>query len=118
MTGHDGCVDFAYNAKGMAEPFEIGRIGAQHGVDPNTLGRGSRWVLSRDRYTVQRTLIESRVARATPIRVYETGRVYDGHHGVRAAIDLGVAVDVEVFPGTDLPAGPPAIREMPFDKLN
>lgn len=97
------------------KPFESGMIGMQHGVDPKTLGRGSRRMLSRDRYSVQRTLIESGTARVTPIRVYETGRVYDGHHGTRAAIDLGVAIDIEVFPGAEPPAGPPAICDMPFN---
>src|SRR6185437_2985974 len=95
--------------------FEPGTVGTRRGVDPNTLGRGSRRVLDRRRYNVQIALIESGMARATAIKANEAGRVYDGHHGIRAAIDKGVVVDIEVLPGGEPPAGPPAIREMLFD---
>ena len=98
----------------MSKPFEPAKIGAQQDVDPNTLGRGNRMALDRLRYAVQLALIDSGVRRAMMIKVNEVGRVYDGHHGVRAAIDRGIAVDVEVLQGIDAPAGPPLIRDMPF----
>jgi hypothetical protein len=99
----------------VAKPFELGKIGIQHGVDANTLGRGARKVLDRARYAVQCALIDGGIRRATFIIVNEAGRVYDGDHGVRAAIDKDIAVDVEVRPGDEPPAGPPAIGVMPFD---
>ena len=98
----------------MTKPFEPAKLGAQHEVDPNTLGRGNRMALDRQRYAVQLALIDNGIRRATMIKVNEVGRVHDGHHGVRAAIDRGIAVDVEVLPGAEMPAAPPVIREMPF----
>ena len=93
--------------------FELGKLGMQRGVDPRTLGRGDRAALDARRLAHQRLLLMRGAARFTPIEVNETGRIADGHHSVRAAIESNVAVDVLVIPGTEPPAGPPSVQDMP-----
>ena len=96
-----------------AKAFEPGRLGVQHAVDPRTLGRGDRAALDRQRLVHQRGLLRQGIARFTPIEVNERGRIHDGHHGVRAAIELDVPVDVNVVSGDEPPEGPPSVEDMP-----
>src|SRR5579862_8562098 len=96
-------------------PFVRGKLGIQYDVDPVSLGRGDRVALDRRRYVVQLQLIDSGIRRASPIKINEVGRIIDGHHGTRAAIDRGVAIEVEVVAGIE-ESTPPTVREMPFLK--
>jgi hypothetical protein len=93
--------------------FERGKVGMQPGVDPRTLGRGDRAALDLRRLAHQRDLLRQGLRRFTLIEVNESGRIHDGHHGVRAAIELDVAVDVNVVSGDEPPEGPPFVEEMP-----
>ena len=96
----------------MGKPFEPGRLGVQTGVDPRGLGRGDRFALDGRRLAHQANLLRQCIRRFTMIEVNETGRIQDGHHGVRAAIDLEQSVDVLVIRGSQMPAGPPSVEQM------
>jgi hypothetical protein len=91
-------------------------LGAQHNVDPRTLGRGNRVALDARRLAHQTHLLRKGVRRFTPIEVNEAGRTHDGHHGVRAAIEQNAAVEVNVAPGTSLPPGLPPWSESRYSK--
>ncbi len=95
------------------KPFEQGKLGVQVGVDPHTLSRGDRTALDSRRLAHQQNLLRRGVKRFTLIEVNENGRIYDGHHGVRAAIDLDLPVDVKVVQGIEPPAGLPTVEGMP-----
>lgn len=60
------------------------------------------------------SLFDDGVQRYTPIKANEASRIYDGHHGTRAAIDSGTTVDVKVVAGNDPPAPAPAVKDMPI----
>ena len=94
-------------------PFERARLGTQRSVDPRTLGRGDRAALDARRLSRQIHLLRRAIVRLSPIEVNEVGRIHDGHHGVRAAIELNVGVDVNVVEGTEPSAGPPTVERMP-----
>lgn len=79
-------------------PFDPGSVSAGDllkGVDPQTLTAGRR-ELSQIRLDAQRDLLRQNIKRFTRILVTEEGIIYDGNHGVRAAAEADVAVDVEV----------------------
>ena len=95
------------------KPFQVETLGVQTDVDPRTLGRGDRAALDARRLAHQLNLLRRGVRRFTPIEVNEAGRIEDGHHAVRAAIELNVAVDVNVVAGVDPPAGPPSMERIP-----
>lgn len=92
--------------------FERGKLGVQRGVDPLSLGRGDRFALDGRRLAYQLQLLKSGLPRLTLIEVNEEGRIRDGHHGVRAAIESGATVDVDVVPGSQPSAGAPSVGEM------
>lgn len=73
-----------------AKPGEI-----QHGVDPLRL-RPSRIDLIGWRLELQRGLMQSGVVRKTLIEVTSDGVIVDGHHGVRAAAEVGLLVAVKI----------------------
>ena len=93
-------------------PFEKGKLGLQRGVDPRTLGRGARFALDARRLAHQLYILRTGLTRFTLIEVNETGRIHDGHHGIRAAIELGATVDVEVVAGIQPQEGPPTVEQM------
>ena len=93
--------------------FERGKLGVQSGVNPRTLSRGDRAALDRQRLAHQLHLLRQGTRRFTLVEVNEAGRIYDGHHGVRAAIELDVPVDVNVVSGDEPPEGPPSVEDMP-----
>jgi hypothetical protein len=70
------------------------------GIDPASLIAG-RADLRRTRLEVQRQLIQQGTQRHTPVTVSVDGVIYDGNHGVRAAAEENVAVDVLI---TDMKA--------------
>jgi hypothetical protein len=82
-------------------------------VDPRTLGRGDRAALDKRRLAHQRHLLRQGIARFTPVEVNESGRIHDGHHAIRAAIELDVPMDVNVVSGNEPPEGPPSVEDMP-----
>ena len=53
--------------------------------------------LIAERLQAQKDLILAGIERSDPIFVSPSGAVADGHHGVRAAIDLGASVAVIVL---------------------
>ncbi len=65
----------------------------QAGVDARLLLPSRRDVLKR-RVDWQRLLLKRKQKRHTPIQVTRDGVIFDGHHGVRAAAEEGLAVDV------------------------
>jgi hypothetical protein len=71
----------------------VGQI--QAGVDPRLL-LPSRSNLTRARLDFQRQLLLSGQARHSRIDVTAEGVIWDGHHGARAAADLGLLVEVRV----------------------
>jgi hypothetical protein len=94
------------------KPFRIGTLGVQANIDPRTLGRGDRAALDARRLAHQLHLLRQGLRRFTLIEVNEVGRIHDGHHGVRAAIELNMAVDVNVVAGDEPPAGPPLMERI------
>ena len=94
-------------------PFERGKPGHQQGIDPRTLGRGDRAALDAGRLAHQRHLLRQGIRRFTAVEVNEAGRIHDGHHAVRAAVELGLSVDVDVIAGSQAPSGPPSVEQMP-----
>ena len=78
----------------LGKPFEAGKTGIQHGVDPNTLIPQKNL----------ETLNPQRIANAIKfggdqaVRVGRTGIIQDGHHRVADAIMNGRAIDIFVEP--------------------
>jgi hypothetical protein len=87
-----------------AQPGQV-----QLGVDPMLL-LPSRAELLQVRLAFQRGLIQTGRPRATPIQVTREGVIWDGHHAVRAAAELGVLVDVRVIAQTVPPSGPTILQ--------
>lgn len=73
-----------------AQPGQI-----QKAVDPRRL-LPSRRDLVEARVDFQRALLRSGKTRFTPIQVTSDGVIHDGHHGVRAAAEEMMSVDVVV----------------------
>ena len=84
----------------------------QLGVDPGALRAGSQRMLDPTRLAAQKELLRAGTARHTPIMVTQEGVVADGHHTVRAAIEMGRTVDVQVV-DLELPAGG-AVADLPL----
>jgi hypothetical protein len=85
-------------------PITAGPGVIQTGVDPALL-LPSRRDLIRTRLEAQRLLIQTGQRRHTMIQVTPDGVIYDGHHGVRAAAEQGVTVDVLVIDQQVPPSG-------------
>ena len=84
----------------------------QPGVDPGALRAGGRRTLDPTRLAAQTELLRTGTARRTPILVTQEGVIVDGHHAVRAADEMGRAVDVQVT-ALELSAGQP-IADLPL----
>ena len=98
-------------------PFDPNGPRIQTNVDPRTLLPGEQTSLSAGRLNTQLELLGSKppIPRYTPIRVTRPGVVYDGHHGVRAAIQLqNRPITVEIMEGINIPPGEVPISEMPI----
>lgn len=93
--------------------FNSGGSRAQSNVDPNTLRAGSQRTLDPGRLGTQRSLIQRGVQRHTPIQVTRDGVIFDGHHGVRAAIEANRPVTVEVIDSVTIAPGPP-VSQLPM----
>jgi YD repeat-containing protein len=94
-------------------PFPKGTKPGQmvRNVDPVSLTAGRRdLVLSK--LSGQRDLVRNGITRHHPIQVTSDGIIYEGNHGVRAAAEKGVSVDVEVV---DMPVTAHGdIRDLPI----
>jgi hypothetical protein len=89
---------------GWRNPITLPAGQIQTGLDPNQL-IPSRGELIRHRVEFQRRLMQSRQKRMTPIRVTQEGVIWDGHHAIRAAAELGIPVDVLVVAQSIPPSG-------------
>ena len=87
------------------------------GVDPNTLKVGNQQTLDPVRLNQQKNLIKNGIERNTLIQVTKDGVIYDGHHGVRAALEMGKYIDVEIVPQTIMPSNIP-ISKLPIRGSN
>src|SRR5262249_55432996 len=67
----------------------------QPDVNPVTL-LPSRKKLSQVRLDIQKALIDAGTKRHTPIQVTADGVIWDGHHTVRIAAEVGILVSVKV----------------------
>ena len=106
-----GAIGFPPNP-GRPFPPGGGRIGdILDDIDPGSL-LGSRATLEGARLEFQRKLVQTGTKRFTTIKVTEDGIIYDGHHGARAALELGEAVQIQIVPGNPPPIGP--IGELPL----
>ena len=78
----------------LGKPFEAGKTGIQHGVNPNTL------IPQKDLSTLnpQRMANAVRFGGDQAVRVGRTGIIQDGHHRVADAIMNGRAIDIFVEP--------------------
>jgi len=76
------------------KPFEAGKTGIQHGVNPNTL------IPQKDLATLnpQRMANAVKFGGDQAVRVGRTGIIQDGHHRVADAIMNGRAIDIFVEP--------------------
>jgi len=63
----------------------------------------SRVELNRQRLEEQRRLLSAGQTRYTPLQATTAGVIWDGHHGIRAAAEQMVTVDVLVV---DVPLSP------------
>jgi hypothetical protein len=72
----------------------------QYGVDASMLPP-SRGDLEQGRLNHQRILRQTQTTRLTPIQVGVDGVIWDGHHAVRVAAELGETVDVQVVAWSD-----------------
>jgi hypothetical protein len=82
-------------APGSLNPIHAAPGQMQAGVDAKLL-LPSRSDLSRSRLNHQRMLRQTRTPKFTPIQVGTDGIIWDGHHAVRAAAELGETVEVLV----------------------
>ena len=80
---------------GWKNPITAPAGSVQSGVDPLALLPG-RDDLVQARLDFQRVLLQNNRKRLTPILVTADGVIYDGHHAVRAAAEIGQAVDVKI----------------------
>lgn len=67
----------------------------QSNVNPMAL-LPSRHNLSKVRLDMQKALLDAGIARHTPIQVTTDGIIWDGHHALRIAADIGITVTVKV----------------------
>src|SRR4051812_35255384 len=80
---------------GWTNPITVPAGRTQIGVDPMRL-LPARSDLERARLDTQSRLLRSGTPRFTPIQVTTDGVIFDGHHGVRAAVEAGQVIDVKV----------------------
>lgn len=73
-------------------------------VDPRQL-LPSRTDLLRRRLDFQHSLLTSGIQRYTLIEATASGIPYDGHHGARAAAELGMFLDVQIVDDDVAPCG-------------
>jgi len=94
---------------GWQNPITVPPGQVQTGVDARLLlpGRGD---LIQSRLDFQRALLQAGRPRLTPIQVTRDGVIWDGHHAVRAAAELGQTVSVLVIDDTAPPAGPTILQ--------
>lgn len=97
---------------GWQNPIVIPAGSHQSAVVPTDL-LPSRSDLWQSRLDQQLQLIQAGTPRWTPITVTPEGVIIDGHHAVRAAADLGLAVGVLVEPLGIRPVGK-LIQELPL----
>ena len=83
--------------------------GQMQECDPNMLRAGQQQVLRQGNLNDQLEFIKKGVDRYTPIEVTVDGVIVNGHHGVRAAAQLGRTVHVKVV-GGNLKPGPPVTQ--------
>jgi hypothetical protein len=81
--------------QGWRNPINVAPGGGQAGIDPSLL-LPSRHDLIRQRLEFQRSLTKAGQSRFTPILVTPDGVIFDGHHAIRAALEEGKTVDVQV----------------------
>jgi len=97
------------------QPFdsEKATVGSwQNDVDPTTFFKGQPAILHRSRIDVQIVLMRTRTPRFTPIEVTTAGVLIQGHHACRAAIELGMSIDVKISPFPVRATG--KVSEMPI----
>jgi hypothetical protein len=82
--------------RGWRNPINVGPGAVQTGVDPSRL-LPSRHDLIRQRLEFQRALAKAGQSRFTPILVTPDGVIVDGHHAVRAAVEEGRPINVQVI---------------------
>lgn len=80
------------------------------GVDPSILKVGEQQMLDPRRLDLQRELIKNNIERKTVIKVTKEGIIEDGHHGARAAAEVGKYVDVEVVSRTISSTNTPILK--------
>lgn len=98
----------------LGRPFDPNDTsGRQTNVDPNSLRSGQQRSLDPNQLETQRELIRTGTPRRHPIMVDQNGVIYDGHHGVRAAIEAGVPVNIEIVPNLVSPGKIPVI-DIPY----
>ena len=88
---------------GWQNPITVS-AGQTQQVDPTQL-LPSRGDLVRARLEGQRRLLLSGTPRFTPVQVTPDGVIFDGHHMVRAAAEIGKLIDVRVVGITQPPTG-------------
>jgi hypothetical protein len=76
-------------------PIHVAPGQLQSDVDPHSL-LPSRLDLSKQRLDVQQALATAGTERSTPIEVTSDGVIWDGHHAVRIAAEMGKLVMVKV----------------------
>lgn len=75
----------------------ITALPGQFQADVNPLDLLPSWAdLSQSRLDAQQKLLDTGIARATPIEVTPDGVIWDGHHAVRVAAENGKLVGVKV----------------------
>jgi hypothetical protein len=89
---------------GWTNPIVVLAGQVQRDVDPVRL-LPARSDLLQWRLDQQVALLDSAMARYTPIQVTVEGVIWDGHHGVRAAAEKGLTVDVLVVSELVEPSG-------------
>ena len=94
---------------GWQNPISVLAGQVQTGVDARLLLPG-RSDLVKTRLDFQRALLQAGRPRLTPIQVTPNGVIWDGHHAVRAAAELGLAVAVLVVDEEASPAGPTILQ--------
>jgi hypothetical protein len=79
----------------LANPITVTAGQLQSNVDPVAL-LPSRQNLSQVRLDTQKALIDAGIVRHTPIQVTTDGIIWDGHHALRIAAEVGNTVTVKV----------------------
>lgn len=94
---------------GWQNPITVPTGQIQKAVDARLL-LPSRGDLIQIRLDFQRNLRQTGVQRSTPIQVTFQGVIWDGHHAIRAAAELGETVDVLIVNVVVAPSGLTILR--------